>query len=163
MEEKKKNEIDNINDIYQAEKEMYESRLDEAKKLYDEKTKEAKLQAEAEKLIIDKNQKEIVELINSYAPQWFDAGKTLGEKLCEGVAPAIDEIQKMLDSIWASINAAKAAASSISVPSSRSISNVTNNNNNSKTNTFNVYNNSSNSSASNDIESTMRKMAFSIL
>ncbi|MEG1287617.1 MAG: phage tail tape measure protein [Clostridium sp.] len=161
LEEKRKNEIDNINSIYESEKEFYQNRLDEAKKFYNDRTSEAKLQAEAEKLIVDKNQKEIVELIKSYAPQWYDAGQSLGDRLVEGMKPSIDSINKMIDSIWSSINAAQSAAKSAVGSINKIISNNTVNNN-SKTSNFNTYVEPSVKNGYSDIEVAMRRMAFSI-
>ncbi|EQG39387.1 putative phage tail tape measure domain protein [Clostridioides difficile DA00129] len=107
LEEKKKDEIENINQIYESEKEYYNKRLEDAKKFYDERIKESKLQAEAEKLIMDKNQKEIVALLNSYSDAYKNAGQTLGEKLLEGFKPAINEIKNLIDSITREINNAR--------------------------------------------------------
>ncbi len=80
------------------------------KEFYDNKTSAAQLQAEAEKMIMNKNQAEIIELLHSYSKEYELAGQTLGERLVEGFKPAIDEIKDMIASITAEINAAKDSA-----------------------------------------------------
>ncbi|APH23377.1 phage tail tape measure protein [Clostridium botulinum] len=159
LEEKKKNEVQNITNIFNAEKASHENRLTELKKFYDEKTREASLQAEAEKMIMDKNQKDIIDLLYSYSKEYLMAGSTLGEQLVEGFKPKIQEIKDMIASINKEIASARENALQVQ-SAARSItnSNVTNNAN--KTNNFNV--NVQGYSASRDIESTINRLAFTV-
>ncbi|MBO3443415.1 phage tail tape measure protein [Clostridium sp. CCUG 7971] len=161
LEEKKKNEIDNINEIYASEKEMYETRLEESKKFYEQRVDDAKLQAEAEKLIIDKNQKEIVELLNSYAKSYEVAGMTLGDKLVEGFKPAIDSIKSMIAGITSDLNSARENALA-----SRSLSNNLSNsrtiNTNHNTNNYEVNVSNSSGGVERAIEKGFRELAFII-
>ncbi|WP_061316870.1 phage tail tape measure protein [Clostridium botulinum] len=159
LEEKKKNEVKNITDIFNLEKASHENRLSELKKFYDEKTKEAALQAEAEKMIMDKNQKDIIDLLYSYSKEYLMAGSTLGEQLVQGFKPKIQEIKDMIASINKEIASARENALQVQ-SAARSItnSNVTNNAN--KTNNFNV--NVQGYSASRDIESTINRLAFTV-
>ncbi|MDU1422005.1 phage tail tape measure protein [Clostridium sporogenes] len=159
LEEKKKNEVENITDIFNAEKISHENRLAELKKFYDEKTKEASLQAESEKMIMDKSQKDIIDLLHSYSKEYLMAGNTLGEQLVEGFKPKVREIKDMISSINKEIASARDnALQAQSTARSITNNNVTNNAN--KTNNFNV--NVQGSSASRDIESTINKLAFTI-
>ena len=43
-------------------------------------------------MIMQKNQEAIIELLHSFEPDYKRAGQSLGEKLVEGFAPAIDEM-----------------------------------------------------------------------
>jgi len=159
-EQQKKEELERINFIYNSEKQMYNQRLEETKKFYEEKTKDAVLQAEAEKLIMDNNQKEIVGLLNSYAPEYLAAGQTLGQKLVDGFAPKIQEIKDMIASINASIEAARAnALAAQSYASSITQNSITNNN--SRTNNYNV-NVAGNNSSNKGIESVIRSLVFGL-
>jgi TP901 family phage tail tape measure protein len=159
LEEKKKNEVQNITDIFNAEKISHENRLVELKKFYDEKTKEASLQAESEKMIMDKSQKDIIDLLHSYSKEYLMAGNTLGEQLVEGFKPKVREIKDMISSINKEIASARDnALQAQSTARSITNNNVTNNAN--KINNFNV--NVQDSSASRDIESTINKLAFTI-
>ncbi|EPY2274472.1 phage tail tape measure protein [Clostridium sporogenes] len=159
LEEKKKNEVKNITDIFNLEKASHENRLTQLKKFYDEKTREASLQAESEKMIMDKSQKDIIDLLHSYSKEYLMAGNTLGEQLVEGFKPKIQEIKDMISSINKEIASARDnALQAQSTARSITNNNVTNNAN--KTNNFNV--NVQDSSASRDIESTINKLAFTI-
>ncbi|QDY26388.1 phage tail tape measure protein [Clostridium botulinum] len=159
LEEKKKNEVQNITNIFNAEKASLENRLTELKKFYDEKTREASLQAEAEKMIMDKSQKDIIDLLYSYSKEYLMAGSTLGEQLVEGFKPKIQEIKDMIASINKEIASAKEnALQAQSAARSINNNNVTNNAN--KTNNFNV--NVQGYSASRDIESTINRLAFTV-
>ncbi|NFD96358.1 phage tail tape measure protein [Clostridium botulinum] len=159
LEEKKKNEIKNITDIFNLEKASHENRLTELKKFYDEKTKEAALQAEAEKMIMDKNQKDIIDLLYSYSKDYLMAGSTLGEQLVQGFKPKIQEIKDMIASINKEIASARENALQLQ-SAARSITNNNVTNNANKTNNFNV--NVQGYSASRDIESTINRLAFTV-
>ncbi|MDS1005295.1 phage tail tape measure protein [Clostridium sporogenes] len=159
LEEKKKNEVKNITDIYNLEKASHENRLSELKKFYDEKTKEAALQAEAEKMIMDKSQKDIIDLLYSYSKDYLMAGSTLGEQLVQGFKPKIQEIKDMIASINKEIASARENALQLQ-SAARGITNNNVTNNANKTNNFNV--NVQGYSASRDIESTINRLAFTV-
>lgn len=48
-------------------------------------TAEEALQSEARRLILSKNQGELIDLLESFNPKWQDAGQSFGEKLLEGL------------------------------------------------------------------------------
>lgn len=162
LEAKKKNELDNINDIYTNEKEMYETRLEESKKFYEQQIESAKLQAEAEKLIMDKNQKDIVELLKSYSKDYEIAGMTLGEKLVDGFKPAIASIKDMIDSITADLSSARDEALGARSLYPSSVNNSRSINTNNNTNNYNVNVSGHSGGFEKAIEKGFRDLAFII-
>ncbi|HBJ2609727.1 phage tail tape measure protein [Clostridium botulinum] len=159
LEKEKEEKLQNINAVYESNKESLEKQLEDYRSFCEKRTQDAVLQAEAEKLIMDNNQKEIVELLHSYSKEYEYAGQTLGQKLVDGFSPKIQEIKDMIASITAEINGARQNALDLS----RGVSSVTTNNNsvtNNRNNTFNVY--ASNNGGSRSIESELRSLAFSI-
>lgn len=103
----KQTEIDNLNKLYASEKKVLNNRLANLKEFYDKKLSNASIEAEAEKLIMQNNQIEIIALLNSYGEQYKQAGQTLGDRLAEGFQPAIEEIKRMIASITEEISAAR--------------------------------------------------------
>lgn len=118
LEEQRQNEIKNLNNIYNSEKNILKQRLQSVKNFYEEKLKDANIEAEAEKLIMDNNQKAIIDLLHAYEPQYEIAGKSLGERLAAGFQPQFDRINAMIDSLAAKLAAvaANAEGASSSVP-----------------------------------------------
>lgn len=110
LEEQKQSEIDSINTIYEANKQTLENQLENYRKFYNERTKDAALQAEAEKMIMNNNQAEIITLLHSYEADYEQAGQSLGEKLVAGFKPKIDEIKSMIASIQDSFDEARTSA-----------------------------------------------------
>lgn len=123
LEDEKKYELDRMNQLYKAQKDNLQKRLNDVKNFYAEKTKDAKLQAEAEKLIMDNNQKEIVALLHSYEKDYELAGQSLGERLVNGFKPKVDEIRNMISNLAQQLSSLKSEASS-ALSSTRSISSV---------------------------------------
>lgn len=159
LEKEKEDKLQNINSIYESNKKSLEKQLEDYRAFCEKRTQDAVLQAQAEKMIMDNNQKEIVELLHSYSKEYEYAGQTLGQKLVDGFSPKIQEIKDMIASITAEINGARQNALDLS----RSVSSVTTNSSvtNNRNNTFNVYA-SSNNGGSRSIESELRSLAFSI-
>jgi len=153
MEQDKKAQIDNINQIYNANKNTLDKQLTDVQVFYSKKLSDANLEAEAEKMIMQKSQDEIVALLNSYGEQYKAAGQTLGERLVEGFEPAIDNIKSMISSITAEISSARDSAISTmqlantavganSIPNTNTSKTVSNNSNTAVTNNFNFTHNS---------------------
>ncbi|WP_243895680.1 hypothetical protein [Clostridium botulinum] len=160
LEKEKEEKLQNINSVYESNKQSLEKQLEDYRSFCEKRTQDAVLQAEAEKLIMDNNQKQIVELLHSYSKEYEYAGQTLGQKLVDGFSPKIQEIKDMIASITAEINGARQNALDLS----RGVSSVTTNNNsvtNNRNNTFNVYA-SGNNGGSRSIESELRSLAFSM-
>ena len=153
MEQDKKAQIDNINQIYNANKNTLDKQLTDVQVFYSKKLSDANLEAEAEKMIMQKSQDEIVALLNSYGEQYKAAGQTLGERLVEGFEPAISSIKSMISSITAEISSARDSAISTmqlantavganSIPNTNTSKTVSNNSNTAVTNNFNFTHNS---------------------
>ena len=176
LESQKQNEINNINNLYEANKSNLENQLNNTKKFYEEKLKIANLEAESQKLIVSNNQKEILKLIKSYDKDYEQAGKTLGQRLAEGMQEKIHPVLDLIDSIQdrinnlrtqeiqASINTAK--YSPISSMGSGSINSTTNNSSSTIVNNNNITFNSPKQLAPSEIqrqtETTLRNLAFSV-
>lgn len=107
---RQKEELTRINELYEYERETLDRKLENYRAFLNRRTEDAKLQAEAEKMIMDNNQKEIVKLLHSYEDSYKRAGQSLGERLVEGFKPAIDQIIDMIDSINGRLGSAKASA-----------------------------------------------------
>ncbi|NFV48088.1 phage tail tape measure protein [Clostridium botulinum] len=176
LQEDKKNEISNLNNLYESNKANLEKQLEDTKNYYKEKLKLANLEAESQKLIVDNNQKEIVKLIKSYDKDYEQAGKTLGQRLAEGMQEKISPVLDLIDSIQdrinslrtqeiqASINTAK--YSPISSMGNGSINSTTNNSSSTVVNNNNITFNSPKSLTPSEIrretETTLRNLAFSV-
>lgn len=104
LQQQKQAELDNITAIYDAKKADLDQQLKDLKTFYDTRTSDAVLETQAERLIMDNNQKEIVKLLKSYGKEYEVAGQTLGDRLIAGFAPKIGAIQSMIANITASIN-----------------------------------------------------------
>ncbi|AWZ48459.1 phage tail tape measure protein [Clostridiaceae bacterium 14S0207] len=176
LEQKKQNEINNINTLYEANKNNLEKQLSDTKKFYDQKLRMTNLQAEAEKIIIDNNQQEIVKLIKSYDKDYENAGKTLGQRLADGMKEKINPVIDMIASIEKRISALRteelkgaintAKYSPISSMGSGSINNSTTTNSKTVVNhnsiTFNSPKALSPSEIRRNIETTLRNLSFSV-
>lgn len=103
-------ELDHITKIYNARKTSLDNQLQKVKDTYSKMTEDARLEAEAEQLIMQNNQNEILALLNSYSDAYKLSGQTLGDKLAEGFQPAIDRIKSMISSIDDAISDARNSA-----------------------------------------------------
>ncbi len=114
-------QIDAINK--QADSEI--DALDEQQKaidaFYDERTKQANLQAEAELELMNSTQQKIIDLLGEYAPEYDAAGRSLGERFMDGFTSVFGtfndwftdfeaDVTAAVDSIQAANVAAAAAA-----------------------------------------------------
>ncbi|AUM99585.1 phage tail tape measure protein [Clostridium botulinum] len=110
LQEEKENELKNINSIYESNRQSLEKQLEDYRSFCAKKTNDAALQAEAERIIMDNNQKEIIQLLHSYEEAYQQAGQSLGEKLVEGFKPKIEELKDMIASIQESFEVARNSA-----------------------------------------------------
>ncbi|WP_435653979.1 phage tail tape measure protein [Clostridium botulinum] len=110
LQKEKENELKNINSIYESNRQSLEKQLEDYRSFCAKKTNDAALQAEAERIIMDNNQKEIIELLHSYEEAYQQAGQSLGEKLVEGFRPKIEELKDMIASIQESFEVARNSA-----------------------------------------------------
>ncbi|MFU1798212.1 phage tail tape measure protein [Paenibacillus azoreducens] len=100
----------NINAIYTAQKTSLDQQLLDKQNHYSKLLEAKNLQAEAEKMIINQQQQDILVLLNEFGDGYKDAGTTLGQHLVDGFKPKVDEISRMIADVIAQINAASAAA-----------------------------------------------------
>ncbi|HBJ2602279.1 TPA: phage tail tape measure protein [Clostridium botulinum] len=110
LQKEKENELKNINSIYESNRQSLEKQLEDYRSFCSKKTNDAALQAEAERIIMDNNQKEIIELLHSYEEAYQQAGQSFGEKLVEGFKPKIEELKDMIASIQESFEVARNSA-----------------------------------------------------
>ncbi|MGJ8756270.1 phage tail tape measure protein [Clostridium botulinum] len=173
LQKEKEGELEKINSIYESNKKNLEKQLEDYRSFCAKKIQDAVLQAEAEKLIMDNNQKEIVELLHSYEEAYKQAGQSLGEKLVEGFKPKIEELKDMIASIQESFEVARnsalnsMASKSVilnSIPSSSNVSSSTTDNRKSIVNhnsfAFNSPKALNPSEIRRNTETTLRNLAF---
>ncbi|AXG94057.1 phage tail tape measure protein [Clostridium botulinum] len=124
LQKEKENELKNINSIYESNRQSLEKQLEDYRSFCAKKTNDAALQAEAERIIMDNNQKEIIELLHSYEEAYQQAGQSLGEKLVEGFRPKIEELKDMIASIQESFEVARNSALNSMVAQSSAINSI---------------------------------------
>lgn len=98
-EERRKEEIERIDMMAQYEKENLDNRMEEIKNHYARRLDQANIQAEAEKMVMDNNQKEIIKLLRSYENDYEAVGQSLGDKFVDGFSEKIKGIQSTIDSL----------------------------------------------------------------
>ncbi len=98
------NEINAVKEKSQSQQAVLQAELNSLNDYYDERTKAANLQAEAERIIMDNNQQEIVSLIKSYAPDYASAGETLGSRMVEAFKKKVVDIISYVEDITEQIN-----------------------------------------------------------
>jgi len=127
-----------LNSIAEATKTSLNEEMDKAKEHYGNLLKAKALQAQAEKLIVSNNQKEIIKLLDGFGEAYQITGQTLGEKLYEGFKDKVMQIVPMIDDINRRIDAARNAAVAAlnAAPTTKSVGSA--NNPNSKTSGSNV-------------------------
>ena len=76
-------------------------------KVYEKRLEAAALEAEAEKLIVENSQQEILALLNTYVPEYDLLGRSMGERLMAGfqstvgnVAGWFGQLSQQMDSLW---------------------------------------------------------------
>lgn len=100
----------NINAIYAAQKASLDQQLADTQAHYAKLLEAKSLQAEAEKMIIQGQQEDILKLLNDFGDGYQAAGQTLGEKMVAGFKPQVDKISSMIAGVIAQIDAARSAA-----------------------------------------------------
>lgn len=106
----KQAELNNITSIYNAQNDSLNNQLVVLKSFYVNKLTDANLNAEAEKMVMQNNQNDIITLLNSYGDQYKQAGQTLGEMLADGFQPAIDSMKSEISSIINQLAASRSSA-----------------------------------------------------
>ena len=91
-------------DIEEDIKDSFKRRSGAEKEHFRELIKEENLQAEARKILLEKNNDELIELLEEYNPDWQDAGRSFGEKLLEGLNSTKASIRSVVSSIASMIS-----------------------------------------------------------
>ncbi|GIO39295.1 hypothetical protein J41TS12_41560 [Paenibacillus antibioticophila] len=99
----------NINAIYAAQKASLDQQLLDTQAHYAKLLEAKAIQAEAEKMIIQGQQEDILKLLGDFGEGYQAAGQTLGEKMIAGFKPKVDEISSMIAGVIAQIDAARSA------------------------------------------------------
>jgi len=107
VERRTQQELDKLDEEEASIEQLYQQRLDAAA-----------LEAEAEKLIMENNQQEILSLLNTYVPEYDLLGRTMGERLLDGfqntVGNLVDwfgELTKQVDGVWNGLVSGSSAVS----------------------------------------------------
>lgn len=119
LEQQKQAELDNITALYNARKASLDQQMNDLRNFYAAKLTEASLNAEAEKLIMDNNQKDILELLKGYGDEYALTGKTLGDRMYEGFKGSVDKITDLIKSITQQIDALQQQAINVQIQASK--------------------------------------------
>lgn len=96
-------EMEKVKETSSQQQEALQKELDALTETYSKLTDSFHLQMQAEKAIMQNSQQEIINLIQSYAPQYDIAGQTLGQKLVDGFQSKVKDIVGYFEQIQASI------------------------------------------------------------
>lgn len=105
LKEEQDSKVQAIEDETDRQKEQYDKQLEELEKYYDKQKDLAQETAEKMLLNVEKNQSQILKLLNSYGNAYEITGQTLGEKLAQGINNGIaDKIQNIIQKIQDTID-----------------------------------------------------------
>ena len=96
-------QITAVKEQSQTQQDLLNSELEAIAKNYEKVMSSYSLENEAYKMMLSKSQNEIIDFIGSYAPEYELTGKTLGEKLYQGLRTKIKDIDywfQQLDVKW---------------------------------------------------------------
>lgn len=96
----------------QATADSLTAQMESTKAHYTSLNSEEALQAEVRRLALDGNNKELIDLLTQYNPQWQDAGQTFGESLLKGLNSTKSSIQAAVSEILSMVGKASSAAPS---------------------------------------------------
>lgn len=123
--------IDEIEEAHKLQTQIIKDNYEQQKKATEQHYKELlsadRLNAEARRLLLEESNEEMIELLESYNPEWYNAGKTFGELFVEALDVQMDNVHRLieeaasfaqnkLDLIKAQIAEMSSGASSVSVP-----------------------------------------------
>ncbi len=94
---------ESLNTQYENEKENLDKRKQNIDKFYSDIESSASLSAEAQKLIMSKNQQEIAALLKTYGNEYEDSGKTLGERFFDGFKAWADQVSQLIGNAFKGI------------------------------------------------------------
>lgn len=109
VEEKTNAKKEALKEEYEATKESYEKQKDEVEDYYSKLLETDSLNAQARYLLLQGNSEELVALLQSYNPQWQDAGQSLADSLLYGlnsqkqnIKDAVNEIMSLTGGAYTS-------------------------------------------------------------
>ncbi len=112
--EELRQQIEDVENTADERREALEEELDVINDNYDELTSALSLRAQAEHIIMQQSQEDIIALIQSYAPDYNLTGQSIGESLYNGFKSKVDDIYVYIEEIMEAIlnyqNAAKQIA-----------------------------------------------------
>ena len=85
LEEKAQNKEDEAEEEYNTQKEALETQLKNTDAYYDKLLETDSVNAQARYTLLNSRQEDLVTLLNSYAPNWQDAGQSLADSLLTGL------------------------------------------------------------------------------
>ena len=107
--------IDSINDTADAEIATLDKQQEQLEAYYEDRMNQANLLAEAEVELMNSSQEQIVALLAEYAPEYDAAGRSLGERLMEGLTASIGSFDSWFENLTAKITSALDQAQAVSV------------------------------------------------
>lgn len=111
LENKRIEELEGIDSLYNFERDTLESKMKDYREYLQQKTDDAQLQAEAEKMIVYNQQEDILDILEQYEPHYEKAGHSLGEKVFEGAKPQLQKLVSMINSINSNLGMDKISTS----------------------------------------------------
>lgn len=99
VEEKTSRKKEALKEEYEATKESYEKQKDEVEDYYSKLLETDSLNAQARYMLLQGNNDELVELLQSYNPQWQDAGQSLADSLLYGLNSQKENIKDAVNEI----------------------------------------------------------------
>lgn len=103
-------DVARITALYETQKAALNAQLAETQATYNKMLDAKAIQAEAEKMIVQNQQEDIIKLLDGFGDAYNVTGQTLGEKMYEGFAEKVNQIQSLISSINSQIDAARSSA-----------------------------------------------------
>ena len=93
--------IDALEEAHKTQIDMLKANYDQQKKATEQHYKELlsadRLNAEARRLLLQESNEEMLELLNSYNPDWYNAGKSFGELFVEALGVQMENVNRLIE------------------------------------------------------------------
>ena len=96
-------QITAVNETVASEQDKLQQQIDANNEYYEELTKAQNLQAEAQRLLMQSSQTEIIDLLKAFAPEYNATGQSLGEQLVDGFMSRVGDIEAWFANLTASL------------------------------------------------------------
>ncbi len=96
-------QIDAVNETVKTEQEKLQDKIDANNAYYEELEKEQNLRAEAQKMLMQSGQTDIINLLKEFAPEYNATGQTLGDQLVDGFMSRVGDIEAWFASLTSSL------------------------------------------------------------